>query len=265
MRIAPLTIGSAMALTGLSVLALAQGGFAPDRPAPGTDPKKVIFEIQDALGMLRGNNQVDAAARVEYWGTTGSMTTQGRTSNLTNFKVSINYETPGMRFDFTRDGRREIQVVAGKFAWNEDTPGGKAVPMPGAAGERLLQLWLTPLGLGKATAAAGDLMKVTIEGGKTVCSFLVAGASVRATLNSFYQPETVEARMGTTVYNISYSEYGELNDDAKADVFLPRRIVQKKDGVTVLDLTVKNTNTYNPYVIMPVPQNVANAAPGGGH
>jgi hypothetical protein len=31
--------------------------------------------------------------------------------------------------------------------------------------------------------------------------------------------------------------------------------------VTLLDLTVQRTNTYNPYVVMPVPANVKNAAP----
>jgi len=47
-----------------------------------------------------------------------------------------------------------------------------------------------------------------------------------------------------------------LNDEAKADVFLPRHIVQKRGGSTILDLTIKNSNTNNPYVVMPVPPNV---------
>ncbi len=37
----------------------------------------------------------------------------------------------GMRFDYTpQGGQRTIEVVSDKFAWNEDTPGGKATPMP---------------------------------------------------------------------------------------------------------------------------------------
>jgi hypothetical protein len=43
-------------------------------------------------------------------------------------------------------------------------------------------------------------------------------------------------------------------------VFLPRHIVQKKGGVMEFDLTLEHTNTYNPYVIMPVPENVSKAA-----
>jgi hypothetical protein len=40
----------------------------------------------------------------------------------------------------------------------------------------------------------------------------------------------------------------------------PRHIVQKQGGVTVLDLTITKTNTYNPYVVVPVPGNVEGAA-----
>jgi hypothetical protein len=111
--------------------------------------------MQDALGMLRGLQQIDAVTRIEYWGTTGTVASQGRAANLSKFKVSINYLRPGMRFDFTRDGVREIQVVADTYAWNEDVPGGKAVPMPATAAERLLRLWLTPIGLAKSAERKG--------------------------------------------------------------------------------------------------------------
>jgi hypothetical protein len=226
------------------------------RPLPGTDPVKVLFEMQVGLGMLRGLEQSESVARIEYWGSTGTMTVAGKTSRLTSFKVSLNYDVPGMRFDFTRDGTREIQVVAGTLAWNEETPGGTAVPMPTAAAERRLQLFLTPIGLAKSAATAGDGLKVAMEDGKTTLSLTVDGVPVRATLNKLFQPETVEARVGDIVHSRIYSDYGELNDNAKADVYLPRRIIHKAGGATVLNLTVKNSNTYNPYVIMPVPPNV---------
>ena len=44
---------------------------------------------------------------------------------------------------------------------------------------------------------------------------------------------------------------------------LPKHIVETQNGMTVLDLSVTNTNTYNPYVIMPIPANVKNAGPAG--
>lgn len=250
-----LAVAASIVLASLTVTAQSRQSTPP--PA---DAKKIVFEMQDALGMLRGLQQIDAVNRIEYWGTSGSVASQGRTANLSKFKVSINYVRPGMRFDFTRDGVREIQVVADKYAWNEDVPGGKAVPMPAAVAERLLRLWMTPIGLAKSAEAAGDDTKVAIENGKTVLIFPVAGATVRTTLNRLYEPETVEARTGSTVITAIYSDYGDWNDDAKADVFLPRHIVQKKGGVTEFDLTLEHTNTYNPYVIMPVPENVSKAA-----
>ena len=250
-----LAVAASIVLASLTVAAQSRQSAPP--PA---DAKKIVFEMQDALGMLRGLQQIDAVNRIEYWGTTGSVASQGRTANLSKFKVSINYERPGMRFDFTRDGVREIQVVADKYAWNEDVPGGKAVPMPAAVAERLLRLWMTPIGLAKSAEAADDQTKVAIENGKTVLIFPVAGATVRTTLNRLYEPETVEARTGATVITATYSDYADWNDDAKADVFLPRHIVQKKGGVMEFDLTLEHTNTYNPYVIMPVPENVSKAA-----
>jgi hypothetical protein len=250
-----LAVAASIVLASLTLTAQSRQSAPP--PA---DAKKIVFEMQDALGMLRGLQQIDAVNRIEYWGTTGSVASQGRTANLSKFKVSINYVRPGMRFDFTRDGVREIQVVADKYAWNEDVPGGKAVPMPTAVAERLLRLWLTPIGLAKSAEAAGDATKVLVENGKTALIFPVAGATVRTTLNALYEPETVEARTGSTVITASYSDYGDWNDDAKADVFLPRHLVQKKGGVTEFDLTLEHTNTYNPYVIMPVPENVSKAA-----
>ena len=57
------------------------------------------------------------------------------------------------------------------------------------------------------------------------------------------------------------SGYADLNDsDYQADIFLPANVMQTIDGQTVLDLTIERTNTYNPYVIMPVPESVRSAA-----
>ena len=44
--------------------------------------------------------------------------------------------------------------------------------------------------------------------------------------------------------------------DYLSDVLFPKRIVQKRGTATIMDLTVTKTNTYNPYVVMPVPANV---------
>ena len=84
---------------------------------------------------------------------------------------------------------------------------------------------------------------------------------MKVALNAEFRPEVVEVRYRDRVMTTTYSEYRDLNEkDYKADVFFPARIVQTVDGQTVLDLTVEKTNTYNPYIIIPVPESVERAA-----
>jgi hypothetical protein len=236
---------------------------APSTTAtPATDPKKVIETMQDNLGMLRGMQRNDAINRIEMWGTSGSRVVNGRNVTLSAWKISLNFTMNGMRFDYTADGQRTIEVVSDKFAWNEETPGGKATPMPAALPDRQVQLVLTPIGMAKAAKAAGDAAKVSVVAGVTTLTFPANGATITATLNKYMAPIKAEGRYGTTVLTATYDQYGDWNDDAKADVYLPKHIVQTQNGTTVLDLTVMNTNTYNPYVIMPIPANVRGGAAG---
>jgi len=252
-----------LALAVLTTYAQApQGGRGGQRQAPsttatpGSDPKKVIETMQDNLGMLRGMQRNDSVNRVEMWGENGSKQIGGRSVTLAKWKISLNYTMSGMRFDYTHDGQRTIEVVSDKYAWNEDTPGGKAMPTPAALQERQVQLVLTPIGMAKAAKAAGDAAKVSVTGGVTTLTFPANGATITATLNKYMEPVKAEARYGTTVLAVTYDQYGDWNDDAKADVYLPKHIVQTQNGMTVLDLTITHTNTYNPYVIMPIPANV---------
>ena len=245
-----------------------QGGRGGQRQAPSTtatpstDPKKVIETMQDNLGMLRGMQRNDSINRIELWGTSGSRVVNGRNVTLSAWKIGLNFTMNGMRFDYTADGQRTIEVVSDKFAWNEETPGGKATAMPAALQDRQVQLVLTPIGMAKAAKAAGDAAKVSVVAGATTVTFPATGATITATLNKYMEPVKAEARYGTTVLTATYDQYGDWNDDAKADVYLPKHIVQTQNGTTVLDLTVKNTNTYNPYVIMPIPANVRGGAAG---
>jgi hypothetical protein len=191
-----------------------------------------------------------------------------------------------MRLDITRaDGQREIQVVSGTFAWNEIDkiggglqPGwGSAVPAMETVTDRLLRLWTTPIGLYKAAAAAVAKAQVTTENGAVVLTFPLTagkpmtttyvvvgqleGIPVKVTLDSLYRPARADLRFRNQVYVTTYSGYGDLNEaDYKSDVYTPGRIVQTVDGQTVLDLTVQKTNTYNPYILMPVPESVQKAA-----
>ena len=111
--------------------------------------------------MLRGMQRNDSVNRIELWGTSGTKVVGGRAVPLSNWKVSLNFTMNAMRFDYTpQGGQRTIEVVSDKFAWNEDTPGGKATAMPAALQDRQVQLVLTPIGMAKAAKAAGDAAKI---------------------------------------------------------------------------------------------------------
>src|ERR1700741_4388962 len=169
-----------------------QGGRGGQRQAPSTsatpttDVKKVIETMQDNLGMLRGMQRNDSINRIEMWGTNGTKAVNGRPVTLSTWKVSLNFTMNGMRFDYMpQGGQRTIEVVSDKFAWNEETPGGKATPMPAAPQDRQVQLILTPIGMAKAAKAAGDAAKVAVAGGVTTLTFPAAGATITATLNKY--------------------------------------------------------------------------------
>src|SRR5579872_717108 len=173
--------------------------------ARAQDAQAVIKTAEYALGMIRGPQRIDAVNTLEYWGT-GSTYAFGQSyhpgSAWPEFKVtyhaSLSYAVPAMRVDVMRsnpDGlvqgggglplaapQRQIQVVSGRFAWNESVPGAgfipgsTATPVPDALHERLLQLWTTPFGVLKMAARAGSAAKVTTEGGATVITFPLSGA-----------------------------------------------------------------------------------------
>ena len=289
----------------------------PFGPQPGvqgvrnpSDLKTILYYAQDALGLLRGAREVDWVITLEFWGT-GLLNVGGHPCKLTSYYASVRYPPdpgglqaaggfagaaanpspskrmvlPAMRTDFNcagaagKAGPRQVQVVAGKFAWNETAPGVNPAPASAAATDRLLQLWtLVPESVIKAAVMAGTNTKVTTEGASVVLTFPLPAplenATVKATLNpKVFRVDTnpskqqfqyshlldrSEVRLGNTVLDTTYADYGDWNEaDLKSMILLPRRIVQKKDGAAAVDLTITKSYTYNPYVIMPVPENVA--------
>jgi hypothetical protein len=188
-----------------------------------------------------------------------------------------------MRVDFTCTGgaQRHIQVVAGAFAWNETAPGVGATPAPQAAQERLLQVWTLPQGLIKAARLAGPKATFAMEGGKPTVTFPLPAPLQAATAKITLDPanflfhtmptgtrryfshriERVDVQFNNAKTVITYSDYADWNDaDYKSDALLPKRIVQERNGVRVADLTLSRSQTYNPYVVMPVPENVRKTA-----
>ena len=279
MRTKAWATAAVMALSLLRTPALDAQRRAAAPSAP--DLKGPLRNAAEALVMLRGAEMQDSISTMEFWATgTMNVVPQGYKPGtpLLAFKITayhgaIGYDPPGgMRVDFTRTNRdgampqQQIHVVAGKYAWNEAKYGMNATPAMETANDRLLQLWMTPAGVVKAAWNAADKTKVSVEGGNTVLTFPVGTTMVKATLNARNLIDRVEARvnhpvLGDTVLEASYSDYGDWNEAGyKSDVMFPRHIVQKLGGLPLLDLTITKTNTQNPYVVFPLPDNVEKAA-----
>src|SRR5262249_55227939 len=271
-----------------------RGGVAePYTPAKdATDLKAVLFNWMRNMGMLRGHDERDMVAMLEYQGK-GTIQVDGQPCTLTKYRASTNYQTFSQRIQYacTRPNGQthsNIEVVSGLYAWNEDTLGaeigptkGKATPMPGIVEERLIRLWASPQGAPKAAVAGttetfwlganpGTLFadgvakvgqtSVSWASGKPVVTFPipgVRGATATATLDAKYMTEHVVVTLGSTTSEFTYGDYQDWNNPLnKIEVFYAGKIVERKNGVIVRDLTTTQTETGNVYVVAPVPENV---------
>jgi len=261
------------------------------------DVETILYQAADTLGMLRTSREVDGGATMIYSGT-GVMVVDGRTCAMGNYRASVRYPipnahhtfpVPGMRVDFrcaADDGEseRHVQVVAGELAWNETEPGVGATPAPETVRMRLLQVWILPQGLVKAAVAAGARTTASVEAGNPVLTFPLPAPLDDTLVKITLDPEVflyhtmptglkrefshritrLETQFDGAAVDVSYSDYQDWNEaDYKSDVLLPGRIVQTRAGETILDLTLTQSNTYNPYVVMPVPENIPWDGTGG--
>ncbi len=249
---------------------------SPQAAAAG-DVKSVIFNWKWYMGMLRNYQEFDAVATFELRKSTGTIRVDGQPCTLTNYRASVNYQVNGMRAQYTcklpnGQERKGIEVVSGQYSWDEDQVGaglvagkGTATPKPAARDERLIRIWAGPQGAAKAAGDGGANTKVSVEGGKAVVTFPipgVTGATAKATLNPMNMAERVEVRHGAVVHEFLYDKYADLNPaDDRIDGFFAGHIVEKRDGVTLLDINVVETHVGNLYVIMPVPASVKSASP----
>ena len=293
-------LGVVLAL-GVAVTAGAQtppGAATGDLYTPAKDAKDlraVLFNWMWHQGMLKGTDERDMVATLEYQGK-GTIQVDGQPCTLTKFRASTNYQTLSQRIQYacTRaNGQKSssIEVVSGLYAWNEDVAGaeigpvkGKAAPMANAVQERLIRIWASPQGAPKAALAGttetfwwganpGTLLQdgvdkvgttsVAWQAGKPVVTFQlpgVPGATAVATLDAKYMTEKVVVTQGSTTTEFTYSGYKDWNNPLNLiEVFYAGKMVEKKNGAVVRDLTTDVTETGNVYVIAPVPASVKKA------
>jgi hypothetical protein len=273
----------------------------PYTPAPDAkDLRSVLFNWTRNMGMLKGTDEREMVATLEYQGT-GTIQVNGQPCALTKFRASTNYQTFSQRIQYTctrANGQAysNIEVVSGLFAWDEDTPGaqigetqGKVTPMPATVQERLIRLWASPQGAPKAAIAAtsdtywlganpGTLLEdgpakvgetsVAWEGNKAVVTFPllgVPGATATATLDEKFMTERVVVTQGRTTTEFSYADYKDWNNELNLiDVFYAGKLVERRNGTVVRDLATTQTETGNVYVVAPVPASVQAAIKPSG-
>jgi hypothetical protein len=261
-------------------------------PAAGAkDLKAVLFNWAWYMGMLRSSEERDLIMSLEYQGK-GAIQVDGQPCNVTKYRTSISYQTSGERVQYT--GTRpngqscsNIEVLSGAYAWNEDIPGaelvpgkGKATPMPATVQERMIRLWASPQGAFKGAMAGisdppemaprpqrvpADVSKagktsVVWEGNKPVVTFPIPGvpdAIATATLDDKFMAERVVVKQGANTTEFTYSNYKDWNNPLNpAEAFYAGRMIEKKNGTVVRDITTTLTETGQMYVVMPVPASV---------
>ena len=260
--------------------------------ADAKDLKSVLFNWTRNQGMLKGHDERDMVASLEYQGT-GTIQVDGQPCTLTKYRASTNYQSFSQRIQYEckkSNGQSvsNIEVVSGLYAWDEDKPGaeidgtkGKVKPMPSAVQDRLIRFWASPQGAPKAAIAGttdtfylganpGTLFddgktkvgqtSVAWEGGKPVVTFPlpgVPGATATATLDSKFMTERVVVKQGSTTHEFTYSDYKDWNNPLNLiDVFYAGKLTERKNGTVIRDLTTKQTETGNVYVVAPVPASV---------
>jgi hypothetical protein len=268
--------------------------------ADAKDLKSVLFNWTRNQGMLKGHDERDMVASLEYQGT-GTIQVDGQPCTLTKYRASTNYQSFSQRIQYEckkSNGQSvsNIEVVSGLYAWDEDKPGaeidgtkGKVKPMPSAVQDRLIRFWASPQGAPKAAIAGttdtfylganpGTLFddgktkvgqtSVAWEGGKPVVTFPLPGlpgATATATLDSKFMTERVVVKQGSTTHEFTYSDYKDWNNPLNLiDVFYAGKLTERKNGTMIRDLTTKQTETGNVYVVAPVPASVKAAIKANG-
>ena len=289
----PANVFCTLLLLGAPLLASAQFNTTPPAytPAPDAkDLKAVLFNWTWNMGMLRGIDEHELIATLEYQGS-GTIQIGEQACTLTNYRVSTNYQTPGQRTQYTctlPDGQAlsDIEVVSWQYAWNENIAGaelvsgaGQATATPNTVQERLIRLWASPQAAPKAALAGANqpdpgrlpdtglattgATSVSWENNKPLVSFPipgVPGATAVATLNERYMAERVVVTLGATTTEFTYSDYQDWNNPLNlVEVLYAGKMTERRNGALMRDLTTIETETGSVYVVLPVPASVQSA------
>ena len=107
----------------------------PYTPAAGAkDLRAVLFNWTSYMGMLRGIDEHELIASLEYQGS-GTIQVDGQPCRLTKYRASTNYQTPGQRIQYTCT-RANGQTYSASRSSAGSTPGTRTSPARRLCGKR---------------------------------------------------------------------------------------------------------------------------------
>jgi hypothetical protein len=275
--------------------------FTPEPEA--RDIKSVLYNWTWHMGMLRSGNENELIKTLHYEAAGGTMQVNGGACTITKYRFDVNYQVPGYRNQIEcrrANGQtyKNIEVLSGDFAWDEDIPGaelvpgkGKATPRPEAWRERVIRLWTSPQGAPKAAlagaagmtpteafgqnpatlldrqTAAGAKPTTTMEwqGAKAVFTYPIpglTGVTATVTLDKTFLPERVVVKDGATTTEWVYSMFADYNNPLfKIEALYPGNMIERKNGTVVRNVNAKVTEIGQVYIIVPVPDSIQAAGP----
>src|SRR3984893_633031 len=148
--------------------------------ASAQDAKSVLQSATKAMGDVK-SIQYSGAGHLDQLGQAFTPGGDWPETIVTSYTKTIDYASRSAKEELTRvepnppvkgGGRpfagedKQVNLVNGQYAW--DQPGSSPVPQVAAAGERQLQIWLTPHGFLKAAAENNAAAKAGKAGGKKV-------------------------------------------------------------------------------------------------
>jgi hypothetical protein len=246
------------------------------------DAKTVIEHAEKAMGSVQ-SIRYSGTGHLGAVGMNWNPNAPWHTTALSSYTRTIDYPSGSSTEEMTRsqenppmlggeapfvDVIHEGRRVAGKYAWNQPAnanpplPPNVVRPVPDAAYERGLAVWLTPHGFLKAAAENHAAAQAGEDTGKkvTILTFLLGRNKIVGTIDGrdlvtgvkTWIPNPV---LGDMPVETAYSDYQDF-DGLK----FPAHIVEKQGGFPTLDLVVTKAQANVEGAALQVPEAVLRAA-----
>src|SRR5687767_10584467 len=260
---------------GLCALGVLGGGGDPVAQQPQDRLKAAV----DTLGVAKVTSlRLVGAGSAYYVGQSPSPSDPWPRVTVKHYDATIDFATPAMRVDITRDRgvnpprgggqpftgeQRVLEYVNDESAWDVPMargagPASTELPQPAAATERILQVFLTPPGFLKAAVVNYATSRSVPEG--TEVSFSVPpGRRFVGIINARNQVERVRTWnnnpvLGDMVIEATYSDYQAVPGGLQ----FPMHIVQTQGGYPSLDLRLTSVEA-NAKADLAIPESIVGA------